>query len=305
MLTELAPVGKRSFETITAMNSSAVENGAAATASASSQLAVRLQEVTFRRGETQILRPVNLEIQRGEHWALLGPNGAGKTTILGFCGAQVHPTSGTVDVLGHRLGRVDMQQLRRHIGHVNPRHPLRSTMPVIEVVLTGLTGTIERPNRWRPKPEDIARADRLITELGLAYRRDTRWPVLSQGERGRALIARALIAQPELLLLDEPTTGLDVAAREQFLETVDQLRQSQPDLTTILVTHHLEELPTSTTHAVLVSHGEIVAAGPADAVLTSEKVSRAFEHPILVLKDADRWAARSAPSRQIGKMLNT
>src|SRR5690625_2613075 len=113
MLAELAPESKRSFETITAMNSSAVENGAAPTAHALSQPAVRLQEVTFRRGETQILRPVNLEIQRGEHWALLGPNGAGKTTILGFCGAQIHPTSGTVDVLGHRLGRVDMQQLRR------------------------------------------------------------------------------------------------------------------------------------------------------------------------------------------------
>src|SRR5690625_5031361 len=194
------------------------------------QSVIRLQDVTFRRGETQILRDVNLEIRAGEHWALLGPNGAGKTTILGFCGAQVHPTSGTVDVLGHRLGRVDMQQLRRHIGHVNPRHPLRSTMPVIEVVLTGLTGTIERPNRWRPEAEDIQRADALIAELGLAYRRDTRWPVLSQGERGRALIARALVAQPEMLLLDEPTTGLDVAAREQFLETVDQLRHSQPEI---------------------------------------------------------------------------
>lgn len=257
------------------------------------QRVIHLQDVTFRRGETQILRDVNLDIRAGEHWALLGPNGAGKTTILGFCGAQVHPTSGTVDVLGERLGRVDMQQLRRRIGHVNPRHPLRSTMPVIDMVLTGITGTIERPNRWEPTAQDMERADQLITELGLGTRRDARWPVLSQGERGRALIARALIARPELLLLDEPTTGLDVAAREQFLETVDDLRHREPKLTTILVTHHLEELPTSTTHAVLISHGEIVAAGGANEVLTTEKITRAFEHPISVIKDGGRWAARS------------
>lgn len=257
------------------------------------QRVIHLQDVTFRRGETQILRDVNLDIRAGEHWALLGPNGAGKTTILGFCGAQVHPTSGTVDVLGERLGRVDMQQLRRRIGHVNPRHPLRSTMPVIDMVLTGITGTIERPNRWEPTAQDMERADQLITELGLGTRRDARWPVLSQGERGRALIARALIARPELLLLDEPTTGLDVAAREQFLETVDDLRHREPKLTTILVTHHLEELPISTTHAVLISHGEIVAAGGANEILTTEKISRAFEHPISVIKDGGRWAARS------------
>lgn len=254
---------------------------------------VRLKDVTFRRGETQILGGINLEIGAGEHWALLGPNGAGKTTILGFCGAQMHPTSGEVDVLGERLGRVDLQNLRRRIGHVNPRHPLRSTMPVIDLVLTGITATIERPNRWEPTSAEVQAADFLISELGLASRRDARWPILSEGERGRALIARALIAKPDLLLLDEPTTGLDVAAREQFLETIDDLRLRQPELTTILVTHHLEELPTSTTHAVLLADGLVTAAGSADSVVTSENVSAAFNHPISVIKDDGRWAARS------------
>lgn len=254
---------------------------------------IRLKNVTFRRAETEILRGVNLEIQAGEHWALLGPNGAGKTTILGFCGAQMHPTSGTVEVLGHQLGRVDMQQLRRQIGHVNPRHPLRSTMSVLDLVLTGITATIERPNRWKPTSEQVEAANHLVDELGLGYRRYARWPILSQGERGRALIARALIARPRLLLLDEPTTGLDVAAREQFLETVDDLRTRQPNLTTVLVTHHLEELPTSTTHAVLVSRGKITAQGSAVDVLTGENISHAFEHPISVIRDAGRWAARS------------
>jgi len=261
--------------------------------STSTTSVVRLQDVTFRRGATEILRGVDLDIGAGEHWALLGPNGAGKTTILNFCGALAHPTTGAVHVLGEQLGRVDMQQLRRKIGHVNPRHPLRSTLSVLDLVLTGITATIERPNRWKPTAADIAAADQLITQLGLAQRREARWPILSQGERGRALIARALIARPQLLLLDEPTTGLDVAAREQFLEMIDELRLRQPRLTTVLVTHHLEELPSSTTHAILMSRGEIIAAGPADAALTTEKISRAFEYPITVLKDDGRWVARS------------
>lgn len=256
---------------------------------------IRLNDATFRRGDTEILAGINLEIQAGERWALLGPNGAGKTTILGFCGAQMHPSSGTVEVLGHTLGRVDMQTLRRQIGHVNPRHPLRSTMPVLDLVLTGITATIERPNRWKPTGDELAQANQLIDEMGLAARRNARWPILSQGERGRALIARALIARPKLLLLDEPTTGLDVAAREQFLETLDELRERQPELTTVLVTHHLEELPATTTHAVLVSHGKITAQGRIGEVLTTDKISAAFEHPIEVLSDAGRWVARSRP----------
>lgn len=260
---------------------------------ANPSLAIELKDVTFRRGDTQILRGVNLEILEGQHWALLGPNGAGKTTVLGFCGAQIHPTSGIVRVLGEQLGRVDLQRLRRQIGHVNPRHPLRSTLSVLDLVLTGITATIEKPNRWQPTAHDLTAAEALIVQLGLQERRDARWPVLSQGERGRALIARALIAQPRILLLDEPTTGLDVAAREQFLETLDNLREQQPGLTTILVTHHLEELPASTTHAVLMAHGKITGAGPAHEVLTTAQVTAAFDHPIAVSSDQGRWAARS------------
>ncbi|TQK70088.1 MULTISPECIES: ABC transporter ATP-binding protein [unclassified Nocardioides] len=258
-----------------------------------------LTDVVFRRGGSEILHGVDLTVRAGEHWALLGPNGAGKSTLLGFCSAQVHPTSGTVDVLGKRLGRVELQELRRHIGHVNPRHPLQTALTVHQVVLTGITGTVELPMRWAPTDEQARTADELIAEVGLAHRRDARWPHLSQGERGRALIARALLAQPQLLLLDEPTTGLDVAAREQLLTVLDRLAHTAPEVASVLVTHHLEELPTTTTHALLLAHGQVVAAGPVAETVTTETITRTFEHPIEVDHDGGRWRARALPPARL------
>jgi iron complex transport system ATP-binding protein len=250
-----------------------------------------IAEVTFRRGQTQILHGIDLRIGAGEHWVLIGPNGAGKSTLLSFASAQVFPSSGTVDILGSRMGRVELAALRRLIGHVNPRHPLRSNLSVREVVLTGLTGTIERPLRWEPEPAEVAQADALIAEVGLTSRAEAGWKVLSQGERGRTLVARALIADPQLLLFDEPTTGLDVAAREQLLETIDSLSVRSPQLATLLVTHHLEEIPETTSHAALISDGRLTATGAIDEVLTSEKVSAAFDHPIEVGYADRRWSA--------------
>jgi iron complex transport system ATP-binding protein len=260
---------------------------------------LELRDVTYRRASGEIIRGVSLTVLAGEHWALLGPNGAGKSTLLGFCGAVTHPTSGTVHVLGQQLGRVELQALRRAIGHVNPRHPLRSPLPVRDIVLTGLTGTIETAPHWRPTAAEAARAEELIESLGLAAKAGQRWNVLSQGERGRVLIARALICEPRLLLLDEPTTGLDIAAREQLLETIDLLSQTHPEVGSVLVTHHLEELPSSTTHALLLAGGRSVAAGPALDAITSEHVSAAFGHPIDVQHDDGRWTARTARSRDL------
>jgi iron complex transport system ATP-binding protein len=255
---------------------------------------LELRDVTYRRDGNEIIRGVSFTVNRGERWAMLGPNGAGKSTILGFCGAVSHPTSGTVHVLGSQLGRVELQALRRMIGHVNPRHPLRSPLTVRDIVLTGLTGTIETTPRWQPTAAESERADALISSLGLGAKAGQRWPVLSQGERGRVLIARALICEPRLLLLDEPSTGLDIAAREQLLEAIDLLTQTHPDVATVLVTHHLEELPSSTTHALLLADGRVVAAGPARAAVTTENVSAAFDHPIDVQFSDGRWLARAA-----------
>ena len=256
-----------------------------------------LQQVTFRRGQTHILHGIDWTVRPGEHWALLGPNGAGKSTIMGFAGAQTHPSSGTVDVLGNRLGRVDMQTLRRDIGHVNPRHPVRSALTITQVVLTGLTGTVELPPRFTPTAKQVDAARALAQEFGLGARLDAPWPVLSQGERGKALIARAILADPQLLLLDEPTTGLDVAAREQFLEAVDELTERRPELTTVLVTHHLEELPETTTHALVISHGAVLAQSAVDEVITDEIITRAFEYPIAVTRTQGRWSARAVRHR--------
>ncbi len=254
---------------------------------------LQLESVDFVRGSRQILTDVNLRVEAGEHWALIGPNGAGKSTMLSMCGAVEHPTRGTVQVLGHTLGRVDVRELRHSIGHVNPRHPLRSPLPVRDVVLTGATGSIELVPRWTPDAATVARAEMLTEMLGLTRLTDHSWPTLSQGERGKVLIARALLPDPPLLLLDEPSTGLDVAARESFLETIDALHGAHPELATILVTHHLEELPESTSHAVLVRDGRILAHGRAHDVLTTDLVTRCFDHPIAIEHHDGRWLARA------------
>ncbi|GAA4543425.1 ABC transporter ATP-binding protein [Amycolatopsis samaneae] len=254
---------------------------------------LRIDDVDFVRDGNYLLDSVSLTVEAGEHWALLGANGAGKSTLLSLAGAVAHPTRGVVEVLGHRLGRVDMRELRSYLGHVNPRHPLRTPLTVREVVLTGLTNTTELVPRWAPSAEQAEHADALIGLLGLDRRAATPWPVLSQGERGRALIARALMPEPRLLLLDEPATGLDLAAREQLLTAIDRLRGEHPALATVLVTHHLEELPATTTHALLLREGRCLASGAVDDVLTTDQVSKCFDHPVRISRHEGRWAARA------------
>src|SRR5699024_3495536 len=150
---------------------------------------LRATDVDFVRQGTYLLHDVSLRVEQGQHWALLGANGAGKSTLLSLLGAVAHPTRGSVEVLGHTLGRVDMRELRSYVGHVNPRHPLQSPLPLRDVVLTGLTNTTEPVPRWSPSTDEMARAEHLINTLGMATKRDAPWPTLSQGERGRALVA--------------------------------------------------------------------------------------------------------------------
>ncbi|SFX97136.1 ABC transporter ATP-binding protein [Streptomyces atratus] len=258
---------------------------------------IRADAVSLVRDGDVLLDSVSLTVRSGEHWALLGANGAGKSTLLGLLGAVNHPTRGSVEVLGRTLGRVDLRELRSLLGHVNPRHPLRSPLSVHEVVLTGLTNSVEPVPRRSVNEEQRDRAERLLKMLGMGGKSGSRRPALSQGERGRTLIARALMPQPQpqprLLLLDEPATGLDLAAREQLLDSLDVLRDEHPEPATVLVTHHLEELPASTTHALLLRGGRCVASGPADEVLTTDRVSDCFGHPVRISRTDGRWAARA------------
>ncbi|MDR8411032.1 ATP-binding cassette domain-containing protein [Nonomuraea sp. 3-1Str] len=254
---------------------------------------LRVAGVDVVRDGAHLLRSIDLTVRRGEHWALLGANGAGKTTLLKLLGAVTHPTRGAVEVLGRRLGRVDVRELRSFIGHVDPRHAPDGPLRLGEVVLTGLTNTAALVPRWSPAAGEVERADRLTGMLGLAARCDARWDTLSQGERGRALIARALMPRPRLLLLDEPATGLDLAARERLLASVDALRREHPSLATVLVTHHLEELPASTTHAMLLRGGRCLVAGPVEDVLTTGHVSACFDHPVRITCEDGRWSARA------------
>ncbi|MFD8333790.1 ABC transporter ATP-binding protein [Streptomyces solisilvae] len=254
---------------------------------------LKLSDVDVVRDGTPLLASISLTVHQGEHWALLGSNGAGKSTLLSLAGALVHPTHGTVEVLGRTLGRVDLRELRSFVGHVDPRHPLRSPLRVRDVVLTGLTNTVEPVPRRQPTAEQRDRADRLLTTLGMGGKLDARWPTLSQGQRGRVLIARALMPLPRLLLLDEPATGLDLAAREQLLESLDTLRRDHPELATVLVTHHLEELPASTTHAMLLRAGECLASGAVDEVVTTDHITKCFDHPVHITRTDGRWTART------------
>jgi iron complex transport system ATP-binding protein len=259
-------------------------------------IVLRAVGVDLVRGSRLLLDQVNVTVRAGQHWALLGPNGAGKSTLLQLMATYAHPTRGQLDVLGHRLGRVDVFALRPAIGLVSTHHRVEPQRRVRDVVLTGATGTIELVPRRPQRPAELARAAAVTELMGLAGLADTPWRVLSQGERGRVLIARALMAQPRLLLLDEPAAGLDVAGREQLLASLDELRERQPGLATVMVTHHLEELPASTTHVLLLRGGQMLAAGPADDVLTTELASACFGHPLVIARQAGRWTAIAAPA---------
>jgi iron complex transport system ATP-binding protein len=255
---------------------------------------VELDHVTVWTPERKvILDDICWQAKSGEHWVILGPNGAGKTTMLSIVGAERHPSQGTATILGGTLGHVDMRELRSRIGRVDPAQRMLDWVTGSEAVLTGLTGTIWP--RWQDWGEpEFARAIELLTLMGCHEYAEREVGTLSAGERQRIRIARALIAQPDLLLLDEPATGLDFPAREALLRAIDDLARNRADLPTIMVSHHLEDLPTSVTHVLLLRDGKVLASGPVDAMLTSEHVSACFGFPIDVHKFGGRWTARAA-----------
>ena len=241
-------------------------------------------------GPTTLLDDISWSVAAGEHWALLGPNGAGKSTLLRLGAGLRHPSSGRVEILGQRLGRVDVRRLWALIGFVNPGHPTPAELSLDDVVLTGATGTVQ-PLREHYGPPERARAAELMSVMGIARLAGRAFGLCSHGERGRALIARALMPAPRLLLLDEPTAGLDMAGREDLLEALSALARSSPSLASVTVAHHLEDLPATTTHALLLHGGRATASGVVSDVITDEVISGGFGVAVHVVRTAGRWAA--------------
>jgi iron complex transport system ATP-binding protein len=255
---------------------------------------VNLEAATVWTPERKvILDNVTFAARAGERWVILGPNGAGKTTMLSIIGAERHPSSGSATILGEPLGRTDMRALRGRIGRVDPAQRMLDWVTGSEAVLTGLTGTVWP--RWQDWGDaEFARARSLLGLLGCEEYAEREVGTLSAGERQRIRIARALIADPELMLLDEPATGLDFPAREALLRAIDDLTAQRPALPTIMVSHHLEDLPTSVTHVLMLRDGKVLAAGEVGEMLTSDHVSACFGFPIDVHRFDGRWTARAA-----------
>ena len=255
-------------------------------------LVVRMADVSVRRGDATLLTGVDWAVELDERWVVLGPNGAGKTTLLRLAAAELHPSGGTVEVLGRRLGRVDVFELRTRIGLSSAALGLRvpSDEVVRDVVISAGYAVV---GRWRERydPEDTGRADELLGALGLRSLAGRRYGTLSEGERKRALIARALMTDPELLLLDEPAAGLDLGGREDLVARLATLAADPDAPASVLVTHHVEEIPPGYSHGLLLRGGRVVAAGLLDDVLTDENLSATFGLPLAVQRRRGRYTA--------------
>jgi iron complex transport system ATP-binding protein len=237
----------------------------------------------------EILRDIDWTLPRGSACAVLGPNGSGKTTLMRVITGFMWPTTGTVEVLGRRLGATDVRELRRHVSVVDPsdRFGVDPDLRVVEAVLTGFFGSLGLYEQTTQ--EQVAEAERLIRSVGLAHRRDHRFGLLSTGEQRRCLLARALVRLPEVLILDEPTAGLDVSGREHVLATIEQLRRLHPSLTVLMVTHHVEEISPRTDRVMLLSGGRIAGLGRPEQVLSPELLSGVFGCKVFVQKRSGRW----------------
>lgn len=260
-----------------------------------------LNDVSLHRGSTQILSHVTWTVSEGQHWVLLGPNGAGKTTIARMAAARLFPSSGTVEVLDDTLGRVDLSELHPRIGLTSSAlaHSVLADETVESVVLSASYGRI---GVWREEYEgfDVERAHALLEALGAGELIQRRWGSLSSGERKRVEIARALMPDPELLILDEPASGLDVAGRELLLAALSEIIAAPGSPTMVLVTHHLEEIPVGFTHALALRDGQVTGAGPLETVLTDEVMSATFGLPLEVTEDRGRYHARGASGQAPG-----
>ena len=256
---------------------------------------LELADVTVKRGGSTLLDGIEWAVEEDERWVILGPNGAGKTTLMQLCSAQIHPTSGVIGILGEVLGTVDVFELRPRIGWTSaavadriPRDEL-----VRDVVVSASYGVV---GRWRERYDELdhGRAEELLIEVGAKGLMDRTFGTLSEGERKRVQIARALMTDPELLLLDEPAAGLDLGGREDLVRRLAELAQDTEAPALVLVTHHVEEIPPGFTDVLMLREGRVVAAGPIPLTLTAENLGATFGMPMVLDRHGARWSARAA-----------
>jgi len=248
--------------------------------------------VTVVRDGATLLEDVTWTVREGERWVILGPNGAGKTTLLQIAGARMHPTRGAVDVLGDRLGEVDVFELRPRIGLSSAA--FAETLPAGEKVSdVVLTAAYAVAGRWRERYDELdhRRSGDLLAAFGVGHLADRTFGTLSEGERKRVQLARSLMTDPELVLLDEPAAGLDLGGRETLVRDLSELAGDRRSPVLVLVTHHVEEIPPGFTHGLLLRRGRIVAAGPLADVLTDDTLSATFDLPLEVTNIGNRWGA--------------
>jgi iron complex transport system ATP-binding protein len=255
---------------------------------------VELAGVSIVRNGSTLINNIDWEVDESDRWVVIGPNGAGKTTLLQVISAQIHPSSGVAGLLGEVLGTVDVFELRPRIGLTSAA--LAERIPrgerVHDVVVSASYAVV---GRWREEYDELdhERAAELLAQLRIDRLANRTFGTLSEGERKRVQIARALMTDPELLLLDEPAAGLDLAGREALVTTLGELAQDQYAPASVLVTHHVEEIPNGITHAMLLKAGEIVAAGPLRDTLTADNLTKTFEVELSLIEADGRWTARA------------
>jgi len=258
-----------------------------------------VESLRVQRGRTVILDRVDWRVERGQHWVILGANGSGKTSLLAALTGYLTPTAGEITLLGKRYGETDWRELRTQIGLVSSsiRQLMAESEPALDTVASGRYAMIDF---WgRPKAADRRAARRILRQIECAHLADRPWAYLSQGERQRVLIGRALMARPRLLILDEPCAGLDPAAREHFLDFLQRLARRRGAPSLVLVTHHVEEIVPLFTHVLLLREGRVLGAGRMSQWLVSTSLARAFGCRLRVSKVKGRYAMRVSPNRQV------
>lgn len=260
-----------------------------------SHAVLKLSAVSVARDGYRLLDRVDWTVQGDQRWIVLGPNGSGKTTLCRIASMYLHPTTGDVEVLGGRLGKMDVRATRARLGVTSPvlAEMLRPTLAVADVVATGKHAALAP--WWHQYTEaDDQRARALLERFGCGHLAGRLVGTLSSGERQRVLLARTLMADPALLLLDEPTAGLDLGGREQLVSMLQRLATDPAAPPTIFVTHHVDEIPPGFTHLLLLARGRVVAAGPLDETLTADALSRCFDVRLQLERRDGRWTARAA-----------